>query len=183
MDWELAEVKGHAAHFGYPSHSPTQHHTWHAGGTQINSCSILKSNPLSLEVKAFCSPVRIPNSAESIFLFLATRGAQLNKTITHFTSGGHSSVQWGQPHVVLGIYTSSWNQTAQVRGIRQSGKVLLMLCQMLCILHYHSPGTITTFHFVFFFLSVTCFLATKQEETSSIVEGSRSGADDFTRIG
>lgn len=40
-------------------------------------------------------------------------------------------MQRGQPHVVLGIHTSSWNQTAQIRGIIQSGQVLLMRSQML----------------------------------------------------
>lgn len=85
----------------------------------LEQTAVQLGNPLALQVKAFYSPVRIPNSAESIFLFLGTGGARLNKIITHFTSGGNSPVQWGQPHVVLGIHTSSWNQTAQVRGIMQ----------------------------------------------------------------
>ena len=77
--------------------------------------------------------VRIPNSAESIFPFLETGGARLSKIITHLTPGGDSPVQRGQPLVVLGILTSSWNQTAQVRHIMPSGQVLLTRSQKLCL--------------------------------------------------
>lgn len=56
-------------------------------------------------------------------------------------------MQRGQPHVVLGIHTSSWNQTAQVRRIMPSGQVLLTRSQKLlcsCL-----PGANNTFWFFF----------------------------------
>lgn len=156
-DWELTEVKDHTVHLGPPQSAPST-----MADTQevLEQTAVQLGNPLALQVKAFYSPVRIPNSAESIFLFLGTGGARLNKIITHFTSGGNSPVQWGQPHVVLGIHTSSWNQTAQVRGIMQ-----FCWCEVrCCILCSHLLGTTNTFCFAFSFLLVMCFPATKQGE-------------------
>ncbi|KAL0626524.1 hypothetical protein AAY473_005583 [Plecturocebus cupreus] len=45
-----------------------------------------------------------------------TVGIRLKVVITYFTSGSNSPVQWGQPHVVLGIDTSSWNQRVQMES-------------------------------------------------------------------
>lgn len=82
-------------------------------------------------------------------------------------------MQRGQPHVVLGIHTSSWNQTAQVRSIIQSGQVLLMRSQMLYLVLLFAWYKQHILFVCFFFVSIMCFLA-RQEAILSPVEEARS---------
>lgn len=57
-------------------------------------------------------------------------------------------MQRGQPHVVLGIDTSSWNQRTHIWGLRESRYILLILvkCCLLLWFAWNNPNSLYVSH-------------------------------------